>query len=202
MANPVDGSFLGGLQGGFLLQQNGAVTGGAVYSVSLPELLIPCNSGSAPITGTISGQNVTLTAVAGTENFTLTGTLSSDGSTMTGTYTSTAGTAGDGTPCGTAQTGLQWSAMLVPPITGPIQGNFHSTGGSAGLGNQDFPVSGSLVQGGEHRSQQRDHHGHLELIKPGNDRKRLSLFRYCVSERPNQRQFGHSADHTGLTDTT
>lgn len=146
VANPPDGSFLGGLQGGFLLQKNGSVTGGAVYSVSLPRLTFPCNSGSAPITGTVTGQNVTLTAVAGTQTFTFAGMLSSDGSTMVGTYTSTAGTAADGTPCGTAQTGLQWSAILVPPITGSIQGSFHSTGGSAGLGNQDFAVTGSLTQ--------------------------------------------------------
>jgi hypothetical protein len=147
MAPPSDGSFLGGLQGGFLLQNNGVVTGAATYAVSLPNLLIPCNTGSAAITGTINGQNVqTLTAVAGTQIFTLTGTLSSDSSTMAGTYTSTAGTASDGSPCGTAQTGLQWNAILVPPLTGPIQGSFHSTGGAAGLNEQDFLVSGALNQ--------------------------------------------------------
>jgi hypothetical protein len=147
MGPPPDGSFLGGLQGGFLLQDSGAVTGAAVYAVSLPQLTFPCNSGSAAVTGTISGQNVTLTAVAGTQTFMLTGMLSSGGSTVVGTYTSTAGTAADGAPCGTAQTGLQWSAISVPPITGPIQGSFHSTGGSAGLNNQDFIVSGALSQG-------------------------------------------------------
>src|SRR5271169_2274173 len=147
MAPPSDGSFLGGLQGGFLLQNNGSVTGGTTYAISLPNLLIPCNTGSAAITGTISGQNVqTLTAVAGTQTFMLTGTLSLDGSTMAGTYASTAGTAADGAPCGTAQTGLQWSAVLVPPLTGSIQGSFHSAGGAAGLGEQDFLVSGALTQ--------------------------------------------------------
>jgi hypothetical protein len=147
MAPPGDGSFLGGLQGGFLLENNGAVTGAATYAVSLPNLLIPCNTGSAVITGTISGQDIkTLTAAAGTQTFTLTGTLSLDATSMAGTYTSTAGTAGDGSPCGTAQTGLQWSAILVPPLTGSMQGNFHSAGGSAGLAEQDFLVSGSLSQ--------------------------------------------------------
>jgi hypothetical protein len=148
MAPPADGSFLGGLQGGFLLQTNGGVTGAAAFAVSLPGLLIPCNTGSAPITGTIGGQTVNLTAVAGTQTFTLTGMLSLDGSTIAGTYTSTAGTSGDGAPCGTLQTTpMQWSAILVPPITGAVQGNFHSTGGAAGLTNQDFLVSGSLSQG-------------------------------------------------------
>src|SRR5580658_1102184 len=82
MAPPADGSFLGGLQGGFLVQNNGTVTGATSYAVSLPNLLIPCNTGSAAVTGTISGRNVqTLTAVAGTQTFTLTGTLSLDSST-------------------------------------------------------------------------------------------------------------------------
>jgi hypothetical protein len=146
LAPPSDGSFLGGPQGGFLLQTGGSVTGTAAYAVSLPNLLIPCNSGSAAITGMVSGQNVTLTAVAGTQTFTFAGALSFDGSTMAGTYISTPGTAGDGAPCGTAQTGLQWSAILVPPIAGTIQGNFHSTGGLAGLTNQVFPMSGSITQ--------------------------------------------------------
>ena len=146
---PNDGSFLGGLQGGFLLQQNGTVTGSAGYSIFLPPAQLGgnptmCNSGSAPITGTISGQTVTLTATAGTQTFTFTGALSADGSTMTGTYASTAGTAPDGSACGTAQTGLQWTASSVPPITGPIQGSFHSTGT---FNNQDFLVSGLLAQG-------------------------------------------------------
>ena len=148
VAPPADGSFLGGLQGGFLLQKGGAVTGAAVYSVLLSQLAFPCNSGSAAITGTATGQTVTLTAVAGTQTFTYTGTLSSDGSTMSGTYSSTAGTAPDGSPCGTAQTGLQWSATSVPPLTGPIQGFFHSTQNpSSPLANQDFPVTGALTQG-------------------------------------------------------
>src|SRR5882724_5783663 len=40
MDSPVDSSgtapFVGGLQGGFLLQKNGALNGGVVYSVALP----------------------------------------------------------------------------------------------------------------------------------------------------------------------
>jgi hypothetical protein len=151
MAPPSDGSFLGGLQGGFLLQDGTSATGAATYAVSLPGLLIPCNIGTATITGSITGsignQNEwTITAVAGTQTFTLQGIQSFDGTTIAGTYNSTAGTAADGGPCGTAQTGLQWSATLVPPITGNLQGSFHSTGGAAGLTNQDFLLSGSITQ--------------------------------------------------------
>ena len=165
MAPPSDGSFLGGLQGGFLLQ-NSAVTGAATYAVSLSNLLIPCNSGSAPITGTISSQNVTLTAVAGTQTFTLTGTLSLDGTSMAGTYISTAGTAGDGSPCGTAQTGLQWSAILVPPLTGSIQGSFHSAGGAAGLVEQEFLVSGALTQAANTGASSATLTGNLNFLNP------------------------------------
>jgi hypothetical protein len=170
LASPSDGSFLGSpspacastsgtlppiCSGGFLLQNKGSVTGAVVYSIELPpsqNTTLPtlCSSGSAPITGTISGQNVTLTAVAGTQTFTLTGTLTADGSTMMGTYAST-----DGKGCGTAQAGLQWSATAVQPLTGSVQGIFHSaagnfrtvTGDVLVLSNQNFPVSGVLTQG-------------------------------------------------------
>jgi len=149
---PPDNSFSGGLQGGFLLQNGGTISGAAVYAVSAPNiqppLSNPCNSGSAPVTGTNSSQSMSFTAVAGSQTFTFSGTVSADSSTMMGTYSSTAGTASDGvTPCGTAQSNLQWSAVSVPPITGPVQGSFHSTGGLSNLTNQDFVVSGSLTQG-------------------------------------------------------
>lgn len=171
LAAPPDGSFSGGLQGGFLLQDNGAVSGAAVYAISAPDiqppLTNPCNSGSGPITGTISGQSITLTAVAGSQTFTLTGTLGAGASTISGTYSSTAGTAGDGTtPCGTVQTGLAWSAISVPPLTGSIQGSFHSTGGIAGLSNQDFLVTGYLTQGANVGASNATITGGLNFINP------------------------------------
>ena len=135
-------SFLGGLQGGFLLQNKGSVNGAAVYAISFSATNTLCNSGSAPITGTVSGQNVTLTAAAAGQTFTLTGTLSSDGTTMTGTYTSTDGPTVGGVLCGTAQSGVTWTATSVPPLTGNFRGNFHSV-----FSNQNFPVTGMLTQG-------------------------------------------------------
>ncbi|MCU1297535.1 MAG: hypothetical protein JWO91_1813 [Acidobacteriaceae bacterium] len=146
VANPADRSFSGGIQGGFLVQKNRSVTGGVAFSVSLPGQSggssTVCGSGSAPVTGTLSGQNVTLTAVAGAQTFVFTGVLDLSGSIMAGTYTSS-----DGAGCGTAQTDLQWSATLVPPLFGTIQGSFNSLGGSAGLSNQLFPVTGTINQG-------------------------------------------------------
>ena len=149
MTAPQDQSFLGGIQGGFLLDNSGSIHGAAVYSVSLPSqtggVPILCNSGSAPISGTVNGQTVTLKATAATQTFTLTGTLSGDGKTISGTYASTAGTAPDGSACGTAQSGVAWSATSVPPLNGTLSGTFHS--GSGILRNQDFVVTGSLTQG-------------------------------------------------------
>ena len=169
LASPGDGSFVGTpspactatsgtplpiCSGGFLLQNKGSVTGALVYSMQLPPVKAGSPTtlcgGSAPITGTVSGQTVTLSAVAGTQTFTLTGTLSTDGSTMMGTYASTGGTG-----CGTAQTGLQWSATSVKPLTGPVQGIFHSAAGRfqtasgdlINISNQNFPVTGVLTQG-------------------------------------------------------
>ncbi len=189
MAPPAGGSFQGGLQGGFLLQNNGSVTGSVAYAVSLPNASNPCNTGSAAITGTISGENIqTLTAVAGTQTFTLTGTLSFDGSTMAGTYSSTAGTAANGTVCGTEQNGLQWSAVLVPPLTGSIQGSFHSTGGSAGLNEQDFLVSGSLTQAANTGTSSATVTGTLSFLNPT-----LDLSDYpCISTASIQGQISGS----------
>ncbi len=165
--NPNDPTFSGGLQGGFLVQNNGPVTGQTVYSISSSTSQTgPCNSGSAPVTVTINGQNVTINEVAGTQTFTLTGTLSSDGSTMMGTYTSTAGTAPDGSVCGYAETGLSWSAVSVPTITGSIQGSFHSRSINSGLNNQDFVVSGSFTQGANIGASNATVTGTLSFVDP------------------------------------
>jgi len=167
--NPGDPTFSGGLQGGFLLQSNGSITGQTVYSVtSSTSQTGACNSGSAPISVMISGQNVTITEVAGTQTYTLTGTLSSDGSTMLGTYTSTAGTAANGSACGYAETGLSWSAISVPPLTGSITGSFHSggIGDNSGLLNQDFSVTGSLTQGENIGASNATVTGTLSFIDP------------------------------------
>ncbi|HSZ62021.1 MAG TPA: hypothetical protein VK828_09490 [Terriglobales bacterium] len=169
---PGDPTFSGGLLGGFLLQRNGSVTGQTVYSVtSSISQTGACNSGSAPISVVINGQNVTISEVAGTQTFTLTGTLSSDDSTMMGTYTSTAGTAADGSACGYAETGLSWSAVSVPPLTGSITGSFHSGGpqDNSGLLNQDFPVTGSLTQGENIGASNATVTGTLTFIDPATD---------------------------------
>src|SRR5262249_37081581 len=59
MAAPSDGSFLGGLQGGFLSRNGKNVNGSSVYAMWVESSQF-CSSGSAPITGMIEGQNVKL----------------------------------------------------------------------------------------------------------------------------------------------
>jgi hypothetical protein len=168
LTNTSDLTATSGLQGGFILQNNQSVSGGVVYINTLANSVQgPCSSGSTPITGSINGQSVILTAVAGTQTFTLTGTVS--GSTMTGTYTATAGTAADGTACGngTGQSALAWSAVSVPPLTGSITGSFHSSSGyNSGLGDQDFAVTGTFTQGQNIGASNATVTGTLSFIDP------------------------------------
>jgi hypothetical protein len=169
MAGPTDGSFSGGLQGGFLLQTNTAVTGNVAYSITVPANPQPMSSvGTASIgsPSSLTGQNVTLSATAGTFTFTFTGTLSLDSTTMAGFYTCSNPSAPAGSACGTGQTELQWSAVLVPPLTGSIQGNFHSIGGPAGLAEQDFLVSGALSQANNSGSASSAVTGDLSFLDP------------------------------------
>jgi hypothetical protein len=152
--------FASPLQGGFLLQKNGSISGQILFSIVLPSqnggLPITCNSGNATVTGTISGQSVSLTAVVGTldssgsptsQTISLSGgTLSTDNSSIqNGTYSVTPGWAlvnNQLIQCSTGSDAGTWSAALVPPLTGGFQGFFHSTST-----NQDFPVSGTFSQG-------------------------------------------------------
>jgi hypothetical protein len=170
-----------GLQGGFLLESTGTVTGQALYSVAFDQLSngvpVICNSGSATITGTVSGQNValsasnaiTLTVVAGAQTFQLTGTVSSDGSTMNGQFTTTGGgtlqSPSGPQACGapTSQ-GASWTAISVPPLTGSVTGSFHSTG--ILYSNQEFQVSGALFQGSNTGASSATVNGSLSFINP------------------------------------
>jgi hypothetical protein len=137
-----------GLQGGFLVQSNGTVNGQTQYSVAFDQLVnglpVVCDGGVATLSGTATGQTVTLTAVAGAETFQLTGTLSSNGSSIqNGQFTTAGGGTLNGQLCGAATTQGVWSAILVPPLTGAVTGTFHS----AALENQEFQVTGTLSQG-------------------------------------------------------
>jgi hypothetical protein len=170
-----------GLQGGFLLQKNGTVTGQVAYSIASDQLqngqVVACDSGSATITGTINGQSVKLTAAAGTQTFTLSGTLGSNGSITNGTFTTPGGqvtTSGGQVVCGAAtpQGATQaWSAISVPSLTGTVSGTFHSTDASllvngALLNNQDFQVTGNLSQGDNIGASSATVTGQLSFVDP------------------------------------
>ena len=155
------------LQGGFLVDKSGSITGQiffAFYTSAPGPMVAPCNSGTATVTGSISGQSVNLTAVVGTldqygnpttQTFTLSGgTLSPDGSTIGGKNDKFTITPGYGTsnqvlaPCGQSQDTGTWEATLVPPLTGSFQGFFHSADSNdISFLNQNSPVSGSFTQG-------------------------------------------------------
>jgi len=165
--DPNGASALSVLQGGFLVQSNGSIAGQAVFSIWLKPQggsATECNSGTAAIAGTVSGQTVHLAATVNTlasdgvtpttQTFTLTnGHLSSDNSTIQGgTYSSTAGYyipqgSTTVTSCGSAQSGVSWAATSIAPLMGVFQGFFHSTSQSnTFLAGQVFAVSGALTQ--------------------------------------------------------
>ncbi len=188
--NQNDPTFGPGLMGGFLLQNNdGSATGQAVYSLtSSAANSLPCNSGSATLTDyKIDGTTVSLTYMAGTPTnnitFMLTGTLSStpNGPVINpGSYTTTVVTPTGSTACGYAETtGLSWSATSVPPLTGTIQGSFHSTGGAAGLNNQDFLVSGSLTEGDNIGASNATVTGTLSFVDPTTNLSVYPCFSYA-----------------------
>jgi hypothetical protein len=164
MTTPAGVSFVSSpLEGGFLLQKNGSLSGQAVFALVLagqsggnPTI---CNSGTATMTGTVNGQTVNLTATVGTldqngnpvtQTISLSGgMLSSDNlSIQNGTYSLTPGfyipsTGTNPAPCGSKPDAGTWSATSVPPLTGSFQGFFHSSS----FNQQDFPVSGAFTEG-------------------------------------------------------
>jgi hypothetical protein len=157
------------LQGGFLQQSKGSISGQALYSIFFDQVVngLPtvCDSGSATISGTVNGQSVTLTAVAGTQTFQLTGTLSTDGSSISaGQFTTTGGMVSN-TVCGAATsqgTPGVWSAISVPPLSGSITGTFHSVA----LNDQEFQLTGSLSQGPNIGASSATVSGSLSFVNP------------------------------------
>lgn len=159
-----------GFLGGFLVEKNGAVTGTANYSFTLLGDTVPCSSGTATITGTLSSNTVTLQAVAGTLSFDFNGTAASDGvlSKIAGSFTSTstAGSQGE-VPCGSATTSPRgWTAASLPPLQGFIAGSFHSTGGVSGLDHREFPVTGSISQGSNAGASSATLTGTINFVDP------------------------------------
>ncbi len=116
---------------GFLQQNGDAVTGSVI------QLNSAC-SGIGGVTGTVTGNNVSLVVSPTGSVVTLTGALNSGGGAMGGTYEITS--AGCSSP-GIVPDSGNWTANLVAPLSGNIQGTM--TSGSLGI----FTVTGSITQG-------------------------------------------------------
>lgn len=113
-------------ESGFLAESDGAITGSLLLSGGT------C-SGVGNVTGTTTGNSVSMSVNNAGQTLSLQGTLGQDQASMTGTYTLLAG------GCGASENGI-WVANLVQPLGGDFQGTFTAGNGTSTL------VSGSLSQ--------------------------------------------------------
>ena len=119
-------------QSGFLVQNQNVITG----SVSVTDS--PC-SGVGTVDGTVTGAAVSLVVNPTGIQLNLSGTLGSDMASMSGNYTIlSSGCSGSQTA---PQTGI-WTANLVAPLNGNMQGTFTSTQ----IGTS-YSVAGQVSQG-------------------------------------------------------
>jgi len=119
MALLPNGKTLAKKQSGFLLQSGSAVTGNVLF------LDPPC-SGIGSVTGSVNGTNVSLAINPTGVQISLTGTIGSDQASMSGTFTLLqAGCSGTSA----APLAGTWTANLVAPLNGTIQGSFTSKEG-------------------------------------------------------------------------
>jgi len=117
-------------QSGFLLEANGILTGSMMFTD------ISC-SGVGSVSGTVSGSNVTFTVTPTGLNMEFTGSMSQP-NTMTGSYTILS--TGCGGVYSAPQTGT-WTANLVTPLNGNLQGTFTSHEGVT------YTITGQVSQG-------------------------------------------------------
>src|SRR5258708_7688129 len=125
---------------GFLLQNSGAATGSVVF------IDTPC-SGIGGVSGSVTGSTVSLTVSPTGTTVILSGTVGSDQASMSGDYTilSTGCTGSQSAP----QLGT-WTADLVTPLNGTVQGTFLSTPHGTTVN-----VTGQLTQGAKDRKSTR-----------------------------------------------
>lgn len=117
-------------QSGFLVDTNGVLTGSMMFAD------IAC-SGVGSVSGTVNGSDVSFNVTPTGINMEFTGSMSQP-STMTGSYTILS--SGCSGVYSAPQTGT-WTADLVTPLNGNIQGTFVSHEGVT------YPISGQLSQG-------------------------------------------------------
>lgn len=115
---------------GFLVQSGNSITGNLVLGSNCP--------GVGPVTGTLNGQDVSLTINEFGQEISLIGTAPSGTAPMGGEFSNLAGAC-----TAYANTGT-WSAVQVTPLAGKFHGTFSST---PGIGNGTLEVTGTLDQG-------------------------------------------------------
>jgi hypothetical protein len=95
-------------QSGFLLANQDSVTGGVL-------LVAPPCTGDGAVSGTVTGNNVSLSVSATGLSISLIGTLGSDNSSMSGTYNLLV------SGCSLKPESGSWMAILLPTLTGTFQ---------------------------------------------------------------------------------
>jgi hypothetical protein len=119
-------------QSGFLSQSGETISGSLMFTD------IPC-SGIGSVNGTVTGSNISFEVLPTGVTVNLTGTVGSGQSSMSGNYTilSTGCSGSQSAP----QTGT-WTANLVTPLKGNIQGTLSSK-----THNTSYALTGSISQG-------------------------------------------------------
>jgi len=115
---------------GFLIQTGSSLSGNFILGDGC--------TGVGAVSGSVSGQNVTLNIGESGQDLNLTGSAPAGGTAGTGVFSTLAGAC----TAPYASTG-NWSAILVPALNGNFTGAFSSTL----TGGTTIPVSGSLTQG-------------------------------------------------------
>jgi hypothetical protein len=119
-------------QSGFLTQNGNAIAGSLLLTDT------PCTA-IGSVNGALSGSNVTLNFAPTGLTVSLTGTVGAGQSSMSGNYTILAN------GCSGSETAPQsgtWTANLVTPLSGNLQGTLNSSTRGA-----SFPITGTISQG-------------------------------------------------------
>lgn len=127
---------------GFLTQSSNSLAG----NVQGPTITAASGNttcgGVGPLSGTITGQNVSFSVSPGGTVFNFTGTISSDNTSMSGTYQSQGGACSNYPSSGT------WTAALIPPLNGSFTGTISDSQYMAAFTGSSSPVNvtGTLSQ--------------------------------------------------------
>jgi len=130
---------------GFLVQASNSLTGSVQGPVIIGASEFHECGGQGPLTGTISGQDVTFSLTPGGATLQFAGAISSDNTSMSGTYQGLSGACYN-----QSSTSGTFTAQLVPPLNGSFTGTLNSGNYMEALNGSTTPVpvsvSGSFTQ--------------------------------------------------------